>query len=200
MCTELIVRHINSIQPTEIFTTRHMLIYGKRKAVDSALGRLVAGGEIHRLARGVFVRDLSANPTMVQIVEAKLKAWSGKVAIHAKKILSSFRLAPGNYDNLFVKDGSSSSFLTICGRAYFKNQCARKMRLYEDQVGRTAMAMWHLRTKFFSGAVDVLTASFNRRDRERLMLSASLKPAWLVYECFHRYPEPEVCVQNPFSN
>jgi hypothetical protein len=199
MCTELIVRHINSIPSTEIFTTRHMLIYGSRSAVDSTLGRLVAGGEIYRLARGVFVRDLSANPTLAQIVEAKLKAWSGKVAIHAKKILSSFQLATGYYDHTFVKDGSSSSFHTIRGRAYLKNQCARKMRLYEEEVGRKAMALWHLRENFLSGAVDILTSSFNRKDRERFRLSGLLKPAWLTAACKERYRDPEVCVQNPFS-
>jgi hypothetical protein len=175
-----------------------MLMYGCRKAVDSALGRLVGSGVIHRLARGVFVRDLSANPTLVQIVEAKLKAWSGKVAIHAKKILGSFQLETGYYDNVFVKDGSSSSFHTIRGRAYLKNQCARKMRLYQDEVGKMAMALWHLREKFFSGAVDILTASFNRKDREMLKLSASLKPAWLTAGCAHRYPVSDVCVKNPF--
>jgi hypothetical protein len=199
MCTELIVRHINQIPSTQIFTTRHMLPYGTRSAVDSALGRLVAGGEIYRLARGVFVRDLSAQPTMTEIVEAKLKAWSGKVAIHAKKILSSLNLVKGYYDDTYVKDGSSSSFHTIRGRAYFKNQCARKMRLYEEKVGRAAMALWHLRTSFFSGAVDILTASFNRKDRERFMFSGLLKPAWLTAACADRYPDPVVCVQNPFS-
>ncbi len=198
MCTDLIVRHINRIPATEIFTTRHMLMYGSRKAVDSALGRLVGGGVIHRLARGVFVRDLSDNPTMVQIVEAKLKAWSGTVAIHAKKILGGFQLETGYYDNVFVKDGSSSSFHTIRGRAYLKNQCARKMRLYQEEVGKTAMALWHLRTKFFSGAVDILTASFNRKDKEIFKLSASLKPAWLTAECAHRYPDSDVCVKNLF--
>ena len=124
MCTEFIVRHINSIPATQIFATRHMLIYGSRKAVDSCLGRLVTSGEIHRLARGVFVRDRSGNPTMTQIVEAKLKAWSGKVAIHAKKILTGFNLTTGDYDHTFVKNGSSSSFQTVRGRAYLKNQCA----------------------------------------------------------------------------
>ena len=198
MCTDLIVRHINRIPATEIFTTRHMLMYGKRKAVDSALGRLVGDGVIHRLARGVFVRDLSADPTMVQIVEAKLKAWSGTVAIHAKKILGSFHLETGYYDNVFVKDGSSSSFDTIRGRVFMKNQCARKMRLYQDKVGKVAMALWHLRTNFSGKAVDILTANFNRKDREMFKFSASLKPAWLTEACAYRYPDTDVCVDNPF--
>ena len=198
MCTSYIVCHINQIPPTEIFTTRHMLIYGKRKAVDSALGRLVSTGYIHRLARGVFVRDLSDKPTLVQIVEAKLKAFGGKIAIHAKKILSSFHLEIGDYAYTFAKNGSSSSFDTIEGRAILKNQCARKMKLYQEEIGKAAIALWHLRDKWIDGAVDFVTASFNRSDREVLLLSSALKPAWLTAECSHRYPKRLVCVRNPF--
>jgi hypothetical protein len=198
MCTSYIVRHINEIPPTEIFTTRHMLIYGTRKGVDSALGRLVSTGYIHRLARGVFVRDLSDEPTLVQIVEAKLKAFGGKIAIHAKKILCSFHLETGDYAYTFAKNGSSSSFDTIHGRAVLKNQCARKMRLYQQEIGKAAIALWHLRDKWFDGAVDVVTASFNRSDKEMLLLSSVLKPAWLTAECSHRYSKRLVCARNPF--
>jgi hypothetical protein len=198
MCVELIRRHINSISPTEIFTTRHMLIYGLRKTIDSALSRMVADKYIHRLARGVFVKSLSGNPTLEQIVQAKVKAFSGKIAIHAKKILSLFYLAGENADFTFAKDGSSSSFGTIRGRAFIRNQCARKMRLYQEKVGQAAMAMWHLGDNFFSGAVDTLTKSFNRADRRMFLLAASLKPAWLVEASAHRYPDTMICLRNPF--
>jgi hypothetical protein len=166
--------------------------------VDSALGRLVSTGYIHRLARGVFVRDLSDQPTLVQIVDAKLKAFGGKIAIHAKKILSSFHLETGDYAYTFAKNGSSSSFDTIEGRAILKNQCARKMKLYQEDIGKAAITLWHLRDKWFAGAVDVVTASFNRADKQMFLLSSALKPAWLTAECGHRYSKRLVCVRNPF--
>lgn len=175
-----------------------MLIYGTRSAVDSVLGRMVSTGYIHRLARGVFVRDLSGKPTLAQIVEAKLKAFGGKIAVHAKKILGSFRLANGNYDYTFAKNGSSSSFDTIEGRVFLKNQCARKMKLYQQEAGRAAITLWHLRKSWIDGAVDIVTASFNRSDKEALLLSAVLKPAWLTDKCSHRYPKRLICVRNPF--
>jgi hypothetical protein len=175
-----------------------MLIYGPRKTVDSALSRMVANKDIHRLARGVFVKSLSGNPTLEQIVEAKVKAFSGKIAIHAKKIVSLLCLARENADFTFAKDGSSSSFETIRGRAYLKNQCARKMRLYQEKVGQAAMGLWHLGDNFFSGAVDTLTASFNRADKQMFWLAASLKPAWLVNASAHRYPDTIICLRNPF--
>ena len=197
MCTKYITRHINQILPTEIFTTRHMLIYGNRSAVDSALSRLVSEGYIYRLARGVFVRDLSGKPTLAQIVEAKLNAFGGKIAVHGINILSSFDLAKKDAYT-FAKNGSSSSFDTIRGRAILKNQCARKMKLYIEAAGRAAIALWHHRKDWIDRAVDVVTASFKRTDREMLLLSSALKPAWLTSECRYRYPKPVICVQNPF--
>ncbi len=174
-----------------------MLIYGTRSAVDSALSRMVSCGHINRLARGVFVKDLSGNPTLAQIVEAKLKAFGGKIVVHAKNILSLFHLAEED-QNTFAKNGSSSSFGTIRGRAILKNQCARKMQLYVEEAGRAARCLWQLGDAWRNGAVDVVTASFNRSDRQMLLFSAALMPAWLSWECLHRYPKPVVCVTNPF--
>ena len=197
MCTGYINRHLHQLSSTEIFTTRHMLIYGTRSAIDSALSRMVANGQIFRLARGVFVKSLSGKPTLAQIVEAKLKAFSGKIAVHAKNILSSFHLAKED-SHTFAKNGSSSSFDTIRGRAILKNQCARKMRLYQEEAGRAAIALWHLRDYWIDRAVDVVTALFKRSDKEVLLLASSLMPAWLNNECRHRYPKLVICVKNPF--
>ncbi len=198
MCTEFISRHINQLAPTEIFTTREVLMYGSRSAVDSTLGRMVASGHIHRLARGVFVKDLSGNPTLSQIVQAKLKGFGGKIAIHAMTILSSFHLASGDFENTFAKNGSSSSFDTIRGRAFLKNHCARKMRLYQIEASRASIALWKHGEDWIDGAVNAITESFNRIDRETFALSAVLRPAWLNRACRHRYPAISLCVENPF--
>jgi hypothetical protein len=72
------------------------------------------------------------------------------------------------------------------------------MRLYQEKVGRAAMGLWQLGDDFFSGAVDTLTESFNRADRQMFWLAASLKPAWLVNASAHRYPDTMICVRNPF--
>jgi hypothetical protein len=153
-----------------------MLIYGNRSAVDSALSRLVSEGYIYRLARGVFVRDLSGKPTLAQIVEAKLKAFGGKIAVHGINILSSFDLAKKDAYT-FAKNGSSSSFDTIRGRAILKNQCARKMKLYIEEAGRAAIALWHHRKDWIDRAVDVVTASFKRTCMAHLRVQISLSEA-----------------------
>ena len=83
MCIEFIQRHIRMLPARQIFTTREVLIYGTRTAVDSALSRMVEREVIARLARGVFVRDDSAEPTVAEIASAKAKAYGkeGKPAI-----------------------------------------------------------------------------------------------------------------------
>jgi hypothetical protein len=200
MCTGLIRRHIQKLKSTEIFTTRHMLIYGKRSAVDSALGRMVRNGQLYRLARGVFVKSLADKPTLAQIVEAKVKAYAGKIVVHAVNILSRFHLARER-SHTFAKNGSSSSFDTIHGRAILLNQCARKMRLYQAEAGRAARALWHLRNQsdgLLDRAVDVVTAFFKRTDREDFLFASALMPWWLNDECSYRYPNRVVCTGNPF--
>jgi hypothetical protein len=197
MCTGFINRHIQKLPDTEIFTTRHMLIYGIRSSVDSVLSRLVRSGRIHRLARGVFVRSLAGNPTLAQIVEAKVEAFCGAVVVHAVNILSKVFLARER-THTFAKEGSSSSFETIHGRAILKNQCARKMRLYQSEAGKAARALWHLDDDWVERAVDIATASFTRTDREMFLLASSLMPAWLVKSSKHRFPDRDICLRNPF--
>ncbi len=198
MCTDFISRHINQLAPTEIFTTRQMLMYGSRSGVDSCLGRMVLSGYIQRLARGVFVRDLSGKPTLSQIVEAKLKGFGGKIAIHAMKILSSFHLASDDYEHTFAKNGSSSSFQTIRGRAILKNQCARKMRLYQIEASQASIALWKAGEDCLDGAIKIITESFTKTNREMFALSAVLRPAWLNKACRHLYPTMSNRTPNPF--
>ena len=46
-------RHVNCLPPDVLFSTRELLQYGKRSAVDQSLSRLVKRGDIIRLTRGI---------------------------------------------------------------------------------------------------------------------------------------------------
>lgn len=52
----LIRTRLIEVPVEHLFTTRDMLVYGTRGAVDQALNRLVRQGEISRIAPGVFVK------------------------------------------------------------------------------------------------------------------------------------------------
>ncbi len=76
----LIRRHISSLAPGEIVTTRQFMNYGTRSAVDQALLKLVKMKEIDRLSSGVFVDSYKRRPeyTAEEILQAKADAFDKK--------------------------------------------------------------------------------------------------------------------------
>ena len=70
------------------FTSAHFLQHGSRSAVDRTLSRLVARGEILRLARGVFVRPKTSRfvgtvfPDVLEVVQAIARKNGETIQIH----------------------------------------------------------------------------------------------------------------------
>ena len=189
MCIEFIYRHIRQLPSTQIVTTRELLIYGRRSAVDVALHRLVKSGFIVRLARGVFVRDISNPPTMLEIVTAKAKAFKTQITTHAETILHKLNISSSDSDQKFARNGHSSSFLTIHGRAYLQGICGRKLALSTCRVGEIIYALWHFGSgRCSTDDISQATKTFGRNERNLLWLASSLMPAWLNEICRHRYP------------
>ena len=189
MCIEFIYRHIRKLPSTQIFTTREVLIYGARAAIDIALHRMVKAGFIVRLARGVFVRDNSSPPPLEQIVLAKAKAFRRKFAEHPESILRELGISAAKNDLLFATDGDSSSFDTIHGRVFLKRICPRKISMLETLVGRIVYAIWHLgRGQFDNSQLQLASHDLKRSEREQLWLLSSVMPNWLTDLCRHRFP------------
>ena len=178
-----------------------MLIYGKRTAVDSALRSMVIAGEIFRLANGIFVRDLSGEPTIEEIVQAKLSAYRSKLAISAESHLKELALIPLAKPNTFAKNGSSSSFWTIRGRAYLQNVCERKMSLCQSVVGQFIYMLWFLynwKPRLLPHAMRTIFNKLGRAERKLLWLASALMPSWLADSSRHIFPKPRVTLNNPF--
>jgi hypothetical protein len=66
----------------DVFTTRDVLGFGSRAAVDNALKRFVARGLITRLARGVFMRSFGTTRkiSIEEIARVKAAAFKKSVA------------------------------------------------------------------------------------------------------------------------
>ena len=75
MCNQLIRRHVQQLPKTQMFTSREMLVYGLRSAVDSALARMVSDGLIFRLARGVYIQDVTKLPSAFEIAQVKVRGF-----------------------------------------------------------------------------------------------------------------------------
>jgi hypothetical protein len=95
-CRALIRKHLSLLKPGEIFTTRDLLSYGRRSAVDKTLVLMVQSGYLTRLAYGVFVVSHTSKPfyTVAEIVERKALAFGKVLYIHGSnfKIKQSSRI------------------------------------------------------------------------------------------------------------
>src|ERR1700691_4404370 len=82
--SSVIRRHIAGLGEGRAFSTRDLLSYGRRAAVDQALYRMVKNGDIIRLARGVFCKwSLKAKlPSMQQVIETKARAFGRQLFVH----------------------------------------------------------------------------------------------------------------------
>jgi hypothetical protein len=193
MCKGIIKRHIEKLPPTQIFTTRDMLIYGSRSAVDSALSKMVEHAFIVRLARGVFVKDASKEPTVLEIAQAKAKTLKTVLKEFPWKILNELDItADRNAAATYAKIGHSGSFGTIHGRVHIKGTSGKKMKLLETAVGQALFALWFRGANLCTSSdLQLLTRWFGRKEKEMLWLFGALMPAWLnaiCRDCYPRHP------------
>jgi hypothetical protein len=190
MATAAILLHILELSPTTIFTTREVLQYGRRAAVDQCLRRLVQANFICRLARGVFVRDPELKPPAEQIAQTKAAAFGKRIYQHATDILHGLGivLTKPLEKNLFATNGHSSQFESIQGTLKFQGVAQRKGKLCETKAGRRVFALWYLGDNHLTAKV-VRNAcrDLNRSDREDLRLCSSLMPGWLHEFLYGRY-------------
>ena len=195
MCTTYIYRHIMRLPRMKLFTTRELLQYGRRSAVDQALYRMVKAKFIIRLARGVFVRDDSRNPSLFEIATVKAAAFGKKLLKHAVSKLVELKLVPRTETviSLFAISGHSSSFLTCHGRVTLHGIGARKAKLCQTEVGQVVNALWHLgESGCTAREVTIASRNFQRTKREQFRQASALMPAWLHNICRFRYPSARV--------
>jgi hypothetical protein len=192
MCQMYIRRHILRLKPTKLFTTRELLKYGKRAAVDQTLYRMVKEGFLKRVARGVFVRKLTKLPSIKQIARAKAEAFGRTIYKHANRILKKMRLLNGAKPpkGVFAVNAHSSSFMTMYGRVILKQIGPRKVRLCANKSGKMLYAFWHLgKDRCTELSVVDKTRRCNRAEKLELEKASALMPAWLNHLCqpLYRY-------------
>lgn len=178
-----IKRHIANLKPGDIFTTRDLLLYGTRKAVDQAIYILVEGGRIERLARGVFMKPAVTKRvvTVWEIAQVKAKAFGKRIVSHGIDAAKKAGLQEeGNAEPTYLVDGSSSSFRFGNVVIHFKRGSKRKMILGEDRVGVAIRALWSMGRKGLSGkSVMIATEGFKRGERRKFHYVKDLMPWWL---------------------
>jgi hypothetical protein len=190
MCTSTIKQHIRKLPATRLFTTRELLQYGKRSAVDQVLFRLVRQKQIVRVARGVFVRKIKYKPTLKKIAEVKAAAFGKKIYYHARNLLVDLKLVPRATKNcaLFAVNAHSSSFATCRGRVELHGFGKRKLELCKTKLGNVLNSLWHLGENLCTEKIVARTINnIHTSERESLRRASALMPAWLHHLCLFKY-------------
>ena len=139
MDTALFIRrHINLLKDDKPFSIRDFLNYGPRNAVDQVFHRLVKSGRIIRIARGVFIKETSPKPSILDVALTKAKAFGKRLFVHGSQAAFELRLwanpmteATGG-EAVYACDGASSAFRFGDTLIRFINTSARKRSLVND--------------------------------------------------------------------
>jgi Family of unknown function (DUF6088) len=147
----MIRRYINVLPEGKIFSTRDVLTFGMRAAVDQALHRLVVQERIRRLARGVFVKETGDTKEYPDAEIARVKAESfGRVfATHSVPVVDPLSEDAGKMppSTVFLVNGRSSKFHIGDRTIYLKGISPRKLQLASARVGEGARVIWRSNIK-----------------------------------------------------
>jgi hypothetical protein len=184
MCTSTFIkRHILELPKGKIFSTREMLNYGKRSAVDQCLYRLVKTGRIIRLAWGLFMTEDCgvALPSAEQVAKEKARAFGRQILTDAVDAAKIFGLTDfGNSQITYAIQGHSSWFSYRGMSIRFRGICQRKMSLGDNSIGLAVRALWQV-GKQSCDRLSIMraTAKFSRQERLQFRQSCGIMPAWL---------------------
>jgi hypothetical protein len=186
----LIRVHILRLAEGKPFTTRNVLSYGNRPAVDQVLSRFVKDGFIRRLARGIFVRDQENRLAFSTWDIANLKSGSfqRKLAKHAKTTFKEiFEDDYSKQQTIFSINGSTSKFKMGETIIHLKETCQRKAALSETVIGQRMKALWDAGKNNVTDAMIRQALQFQRGGAARTWLRENfgLLPAWLT-DRYHR--------------
>jgi len=180
----MIKRYINLLPTGQIFTTRDVLQFGTRAAVDKAIQRLILKQFICRLARGVFVKDRFRRKTYsdLEIAHAKAAAFGRRILLAPIVVddPDSRKFGEPECDQIFYIDGHTSSFKIGDKTITLKHSAPRKLRLTSTKAGEVARALWNLGPRVADRQM-LNQANLLFRGDDQLIFRKNIRwmPAWL---------------------
>jgi hypothetical protein len=142
-------RHVSKLAEGGIFTTRHLLGYGTRNAVDLATSKLAKKGRIARLARGVYFKPICGSdtrPSLPEVVKAKMDAWGkifcAKAALPEPSKLPRQGRSVVDIELNYCVSGCTTSFICARQRVELKGTSPRKLDLGSTPMAKLARSIW----------------------------------------------------------
>ncbi len=174
----------------ELFCNRDLLVHGSRALVDKVLSTLAKKGDIIRMARGVYCRQLDPRkrPSLAEVVQFKVAAFNRTIRQTVDGAAARLGLTPRGEQasHTFITDSSTSSFAVFAEegetRVHIKRASARKMALADGLIDTAIKVLWSLekpleQTKLYK----VMTKLAMTKDQEQeLRRKAKVMPAWVA--------------------
>ena len=169
------------------FTNSRFLKHGSHGAVHRALSRLVAEGEIKRLARGVFVRPKRSRfvgevmPDVSEIVNNIARKNHETIQVHGAEAARRFKLST-QVPVVPVFHTSASSRLIVIGNITIKmihTSSQRRLQFAGENTGLALSALWYLgKSNVNADVVSKIKSGLSAKEFETLR-SADV-PAWIA--------------------
>ena len=169
------------------FTAARFDKLGTRGAVDRALSRVVARGEIRRLAHGVFVRPRTSRfvgtvlPAIHEVVEAIARSNGETVQIHGAEAARRFGLSTQVPTAPVFHTSASSRTIRIGSTTVRMVHTSNRRRLQfaGEAAGAAISALWYLgKSNVTPDTVATIEAALGPAAFEKLR--AADMPAWMA--------------------
>ena len=169
------------------FTNSSFLKFGSHGAVDRALSRLVAEGEIKRLARGVFARPQKNRhvgdvvPDIFEVVKIIAKNNHETIQVHGAEAARRFKLSTQvPIVPVFYTNGSSRSIeidnVTV---KMLHTSSQRRLQFAGKKIGLALSALWYLgKDNVNEDVVSKIKSGLSAEEFETLR--SSDLPAWMA--------------------
>jgi hypothetical protein len=182
-----ITRRIRHSQRGTVFTPAVFAKLGTRAAIDKALQRLVASGEIRRLSRGLYdkPRHDAILGTLWPNVEAVVKAIIGKdririqpAGVYAANLLGLSEQVPAKI--VYLTDGTSRSIKAGPMRIVLKHTSPRDMATSKRASGTVIQALKSLGPQHITRErLEHLRKTIPLSKRQELLDDLHLAPSWM---------------------
>jgi len=197
--------YVQRMPDDAIFTSRDLLPFASRTAVDSFTSRSVKSGYIERLTRGVF-RKLPLNRVLPPlpdeaIVQIKRAGFAGASLLqtpprpHYCKNADHLRTHRKGPDQTIYTDGRTSALVIERTKQEVKLSgiARRKFALGGCALGRGLLAIWKAgRKKCTRKVLECFLLQFNYRELLKLTDYRKILPQWLSERIIFRPAQPLV--------
>lgn len=197
--------YVQRMPDDAIFTSRDLLPFASRNAVDSFTSRSVKSGYIERLTRGVF-RKLPWNrvlPPLTDevIVQIKRAGFAGASLLqtpprpHYCENADHLRTHRKELNQTIYTDGRTSGLVIERTKQMVKLSgiARRKFALGDSALGRGLLAIWKAGRKKCTGKVlECFLLQFNYRELLKLTDYRRILPQWLSERINFRPTQPLV--------